>query len=125
PPQLTVVGPPEPGTPAYSSDIRSGDRILAIDGKATEGLSMLEVLKLMRGPQGKPVQLSVLHPDAEEPIDVTLVREVITVDSILGDIRNEDGKWQYQLNEDPRIGYVRITNFGDKTETELSRVLAD
>ncbi len=125
PPQLTIVGPPEPGTPAFNADIRSGDLVVAIDGKMTEGLVMQDVLALMRGPIGAAVVLSVIHSDEDEPVDIEIVRDVITVESILGDYRDENNKWQYHLLNDTRIGYMRITKFGDKTEEELTRHLAE
>lgn len=125
PPQLTIVGPPEPGTPAFNADIRSGDLVVAIDGKLTEGLDMQDVLALIRGPIGSAVVLSVIHPDEDEPVDINIVRDVITVESILGDYRDEHNKWQYHLLNDTRIGYMRITKFGDKTEEELTRHLAE
>lgn len=124
PPQLTIVGPPEPGTPAFRADIRSGDVVVGIDGKNTDGLEMKEVLKLMRGPIGSTVVLSVIHAEEDEPTDVEITRETITVDSILGDYRDENNKWQFHLLDDTRIGYMRITKFGDKTETELTKHLA-
>jgi len=124
PPQLTIVGPPEPGTPAFSADIRSGDRIVALDGKPTSEMEMLEVLKLMRGKTGQEVVLSIIHQGEDTARDITLVRAVITVESIRGDLRDQDGKWSFRLASDPRIGYLRITSFGDKTETELTRALA-
>jgi carboxyl-terminal processing protease len=125
PPQLTIVGPPEPGTPAFRADIRSGDVVVGIDGKNTDGLDMKEVLKLMRGPIGSLVVLSVTHPEEDEPTDVEITRDTITVDSILGDYRDENNKWQFHLLDDTRIGYMRITKFGDKTETELTKHLAE
>jgi carboxyl-terminal processing protease len=125
PPQLTIVGPPEPGSPAASSDIRSGDLIVAIDGKDTNGMDMEEVLNLMRGPVGSAVVLSVQHEDADEPLDVEIIRDTITVESILGDYRDENNRWQFHLLSDTRIGYMRITKFGDKTEEELTHRLAD
>jgi carboxyl-terminal processing protease len=125
PPQLTIVGPPEPGSPAASSDIRSGDLLVAIDGEKTLGMDMEEVLTLMRGPVGSTVVLSVLHADADEPVDIDIVRDTITVESILGDYRDEDNRWQFHLLSDTRIGYMRITKFGDKTEEELTHRLAE
>lgn len=125
PPLPTVVGPPEPGTPAFTADIRSGDRILAIDNFDTEQMTMLEILQHMRADPGDPIVLHLLHVGEEEPIEISLTRAVITIDSILGDLRDEDGNWQYRLADDPRIGYIRITKFGDKTEAELSRTLAE
>jgi len=124
PPQLTIVGPPEPGTPAFSADIRSGDRIVALDGKPTAEMDMLDVLKLMRGTTGQEVVLSIVHQGEATVEDITLVRAIITVESIRGDLRNKDGTWIFRLESDPRIGYLRITSFGDKTEAELARALA-
>jgi carboxyl-terminal processing protease len=124
PPQLTIVGPPEPGSPAASSDIRSGDLIVALDGKDTTDMEMEEVLTLMRGPVGSTLVLSIQHADADEPLDVEIVRDTITVESILGDYRDESNRWQFHLLSDTRIGYIRITKFGDKTEEELTHRLA-
>jgi carboxyl-terminal processing protease len=119
-----VIGPPEPGTPAFAADIRSGDRILAINGEPTQSMPLLDVLKQMRGPVGEPVVLSLVHVGQSEPIEVTLTRAVITVESILGDVRDKDNNWQFRLVQEPRIGYVQIIKFGDKTEAELTRALA-
>lgn len=124
PPLLTVIGPPEPGTPAFAADIRSGDRILAINGEPTQTMQLLDVLKQMRGPVGEPVVLSLVHVGETEPIEVSLTRAVITVDSILGDVRNKDNGWRFRLTQEPRLGYVQIIKFGDKTEEELTRTLA-
>lgn len=121
----TIVGPPEPGTPAFHADIRSGDRIQAIDDQSTAEMTMDDVLRLMRGPVGKPVKLAVLHAGEVESTDVELERAMITVDSIYGDLRKENGQWNFRLTDDPSIGYVRITKFGDKTQAELTRVLAE
>jgi len=125
PAALTVVGPPEPGTPAFSADIHSGDLIVAINAQQTATLSMNDILKLIRGPAGESVVLSVLRPGEQEAKDITLMRAVITKESIRGDLQDSEGKWQFRLKEDPRIGYLRITSFGDKTEAELIQALAD
>lgn len=123
PPQPTVMGPPEPGTPAFSADIRSGDRIVAIDKQPTAGMAMLDVLQHMRGKPGAAITLTLLHEGQTEPVDIRLERATITVPSILGDIHADDGTWQFRLTTDPRIAYIRITKFGDKTVAEMTRVL--
>ena len=53
-----------------------------------------------------------------------LVRATIRIDSILGDLRESDGSWDFGIDEDQRIAYVRIVHFGDKTARELDAVLA-
>jgi carboxyl-terminal processing protease len=123
PAQLIVVGPPEPGTPAFHADIRPGDTITAIDGKPTAGWDMLKILRHMRGEVGDPVELTLVHPEENQPVTISLVREIITLDSILGDLRNADGDWQFWLTENSRIAYIRIIHFGDKTVGELSKAL--
>ena len=123
PPELVVVGAPDPGTPAARADIRANDRVLEIDGKSTTGMNMTEVLHLMRGQPGEPLRLLIRHADAAHPEVKELVREVITVDSILGDRRTAEGGWEFRLEADPRIAQVRVTTFGNKTAEELDRVL--
>ena len=124
PSRLTIIGPPEPGTPAFRADIRSGDQIVAIDHQPTSGLAMLDVLHHMRGAPGTLITLSILHQGSTKQVDIDLRRETITVDSILGDLRDEDGSWIFRLAIDPRIAVIRITKFGDKTVAELTSVLA-
>ena len=123
PPELIIVGAPDPGTPAARANIRANDRLLEIDGKSTTGMVMTEVLQLMRGQPGEPLRLLVRHADAEYPEAKELVREVITVDSILGDRHTAEGGWEYRLETDPRIAQVRVTTFGNKSADELDRVL--
>ncbi len=123
PPEPVIVGAPDPNTPAARAGIRANDRILEIDGRPTKGMSMTQVLQLMRGKPGDPLQLLIRHDDAEHPEAKELVREVITVDSVLGDRRREDGGWNFQIEADPRIAQVRVTTFGNKTTEELGQVL--
>ena len=124
PPEPVVVAPPMPGTPAYRAGIRRGDRIVAVDGTKTEGLELADIVRLVRGPKGEVVNLSVRYEGDGNLRDVPLVRDIITVESILGDLRDDKGNWQFRLEDHPDIGYVRITKFGNKTAKELSRVLA-
>jgi carboxyl-terminal processing protease len=121
----TVLGLPEPGSPAAAADIRLGDQIEAVDGKSTAGLELEEVTGMVRGLVGEPVTLSIRRPGVSEPQVVTLERAVINVESILGDTRTKDGQWNYLIRDNPRIGYVRIIKFGDKTAAELAKILDD
>ena len=123
PPQLVVVGPPDPGTPAARAEIRAGDRILSIDRQPTDEMSMSDVLHAMRGPPGEPIRLSIQHADADATETLTLTREVILVPSILGDRRGADGSWEFRLRSDPRIALVRLTIFANRTVRELEQTL--
>jgi len=120
--QLMVMSPLV-GTPAYRAGIRAGDKILRIDGRSTQGMSLQDAVRLMRGRPGQPVTLSILHEGDEEPTEVEIVRAKIQVDTVLGDTRRPDGSWSFTLEEDPRIGYVRVTSFTEHTSNELRRAL--
>ncbi len=120
--RLTVMTPLV-GTPAYKAGLRSGDQIIEIDGKDTEGMTLEDSVELMRGPEGSEVRLKLLRADAAEPIQVTLNRARIPIESVLGDRRRADGSWVYRLEDHPNIGYIRLTTFGKDTPEELKKAL--
>jgi carboxyl-terminal processing protease len=122
PARLTIARPPDPGTPADRARLRAGETILAIDDEPTDGMNLLNGLTLLRGDPGSPVRLTVQWENAE-PRTVELVREIINIESILGDVHDADGKWQFRRADDPRIAHVRIVMFGDRTAEELRYVL--
>ncbi|MEX2317703.1 MAG: S41 family peptidase [Pirellulales bacterium] len=123
PPRLMVIAPPEPDTPAARARLAAGDQILAIDDRPTNQMTMDDVLVAMRGPAGQPLRLAIQRPPDEKPRTVELVRENITVESVLGDRRGDDGRWQFRLESDPRVAHARITSFGDLSAKELDRLL--
>jgi len=118
-----VVMSPLFDTPATRAGIRAGDVILAIDDQDTSGLSFRDAVELIRGKPGEPVRLSILHPGEQTPVEVDVLRAIIPIESVLGDGRTADGKWDFQLQDDPRITYIRLINFGENTVSELSHVL--
>jgi carboxyl-terminal processing protease len=121
--QLTVIAPMA-GTPADRADMRAGDKILRIGDRSTQGLSLEDAVRLMRGKKGEPVVLTVLHEGDQKPVEIKLVREIIHVDSVTGDRRNPDGTWNFFLEGPDRIGYVRINTFAKETVGELKRALS-
>jgi len=120
--QLTVLSPIY-GTPAYRAGILAGDRILEIDGRSTDGVNIDEAVKRLKGDEGASVTLTVVHPGKEEKTKITLVRERIHLDTVLGDRRRPDGRWEFLLDPKQRIGYVRLMAFSSDTADELQRVL--
>ena len=75
---LTVVAPLK-GTPAYKAGVLSGDKIVEIEGKSTQGMSVEGAIGRIRGERGTPVQLTLYRKDATEPLHVEIIRDVIQV----------------------------------------------
>lgn len=108
--RLTVISPIE-GTPAYKAGIKAQDVITKIDGKSTKDMELWEAVKLMRGDPGSSVDVTILREGAEKPLDFTLVRGVIPLDSV----RSVELK--------PGYGYIWITNFRENTADEVKKAL--
>jgi carboxyl-terminal processing protease len=110
-------------TPAYRAGLKAGDTILAIDGQDTHGMSLREAVELMRGRPGDPVRLRLQHVGEDAPVEVLVTRAIIPVESVLGDHRRDNGSWGFRLEQDPRITYIRLINFGERTLDELKTTL--
>ena len=108
---LTVVSPLE-GTPAYKLGIRGGDRIVAIEGKSTKGITTADAAKILRGPKGTKVTITIARKGETEPFDVTIERDVIELKSVpyKGIVR--DG-----------IGYLRLSRFSEDSGREVDEGL--
>ena len=121
---LTVLSPLY-GTPAYRAGVLAGDWIVEIDGKTTEGLTRDEAIDRLKGSEGSRVTLTLVHAGrpATERVKVTLTRERIHVDTVLGDHRQADDTWDFMLDAKTGIGYVRVTAFSRETARELRRAL--
>jgi len=107
--QITIVAP-IPDSPAEQAGIRAGDVILEIDGKSTEGMSLIEAVLNIRGPQGTPVALLVLHQGETEPEVIKIIRSEIELPSV-----------DSEMKED--IAYIEISYFSERTAQELAPVL--
>jgi len=119
---LRVISPLV-GTPAYRAGLMAGDLILEIDGTSTEGLLIDDAVQLMKGPAGTSVTLKVKHSGDTEPIDVEIKREIIHVETVLGHHRGEDDDWDYILDPQHGIAYIRLTAFSRETATKLKAVV--
>ena len=109
---LTVVSPIE-GTPAYKAGLKANDKIIKIEGKSTKNMGLIEAVKLLRGPKGTKVTISIFREGWNQLKDVTLTRDVIPIKSV-----------RYHTLEQG-YGYVRISNFQNKTSLELRKALND
>jgi carboxyl-terminal processing protease len=114
---LTVVAPMENG-PGFKAGIISGDRIMRIDDRSTDKMSLQDAVKFLRGEPGTKVRLSIMRPSSGQVDEHTLTREIINVDMVK-DINNRK---EFPLGPN-RIGYIRLVQFGEKTTEDLSAAL--
>jgi len=120
--RLTVMTP-LPGTPAYKAGILAGDTIMEIDGKSTEGYSIDTAVRLLKGKPGAPVKIGILHRGGDKTEQVNVVRDVIHVATVLGDRYKSDGSWDFMLDKENKIGYVRLTHFSRHSAIELEKAI--
>jgi carboxyl-terminal processing protease len=97
-------------TPAARAGIKPGDEILKINGKITDGMSLKDVVDVLRGPADTKVEITIGRADSK-PFDVTLTRAIIHVATV---------KWRLEPND---IGYARITSFEEKTQDEFTAAI--
>jgi carboxyl-terminal processing protease len=117
-----VVVTPIAGSPGERAGILRGDVIAKVDGESVTDLKLTELVRRLRGKPGSSLALTVLRPvpgaegaaATEREVEFALKREVIRVDSVRDVELGADG-----------IGYVRLTQFGERTGDEFARALAD
>jgi carboxyl-terminal processing protease len=107
---VKVVSPIE-DTPASRAGVTSGDLIVKIDDKLTKGMSLNDAVKLMRGKPKTPITLTIARKNETKPIVLTLIRDVIQVQSVKSKVI------------EPGYGYLRLTQFQDKSGENLVKHL--
>ncbi|MCE9556903.1 MAG: PDZ domain-containing protein [Planctomycetes bacterium] len=111
------------GTPAYRAGLMSGDTIIDIEGKPVAGVPLDEAVRRLKGPVGTKVSLTVLHAGKGGKQTVTLTREIVHVETVMGDRRTDKDQWDFMYDREKRIGYIRVTSFGRDTVRDLRRAL--
>ena len=114
-----------PDTPAYNSGLDAGDVIELVDGIETKDMSLTCAVRTITGPAGTKVALTIRRPGEEKTRDITITRDRIIVPTIRGWQRTALGKRLYMIDEENKIGYVRITSFSGSTASVLEKVLTE
>ncbi len=106
---ITVVSPIE-GTPAYLMGIQGGDQIVEIEGESTKGWKTNDAVDKLRGPKGTQVTIGIRRAGEDTTRHYTITRDIIKLESI---------PYVFMIDDDAKVGYVRITNFARTTADEL------
>ena len=107
--RLAVIAPID-GTPAQRAGIKAGDYITKVNEESTKDLSLMDAVQKMRGPKGTKVNLTIQRDGTADPLQFTLVRDTIKIESVKSKVLDN-------------IGYVKLTQFQEATGRDLGRVL--
>ena len=111
-----IVLEPIPGNPAEAAGILSGDVLLAVDGEPiTAAMTVPDIIEMVKGEKGTAVVLTVRHPGATEPVDISVIRDDILLPSVV-----------YRLtDQDPNIGYIQLSRFSGESGNEVGAAIQD
>ena len=117
-------------TPAFNSALDAGDVIEKVEGAPTKDMTLFCAAKKIKGPAGTKVTLTVRRPSDDPAVedkvfDITITRDTIFVPTVRGWQRTREGKWLHMIDEENKIGYVRLTSFSSDTAPGLEGVLQE
>ena len=107
---IVVIAPME-DTPAWKAGIKPGDKITRIEGESTKGMTLTEAVAKMRGKKGTPLKIQIVGRDSDKARDLSLMREVIKVQSVRGEMI-EDG-----------YGWVRLATFNEDAAKDVKKAI--
>lgn len=108
---LTVISP-MPGTPAAAAGLQSGDWIVEIEGKSTEGITTEEAITKLRGKPGTKVTIKIARRGMDKPMEVTITRALIKLNAV-----------PYVAKLAPEIGYIQFTKFSQTAREEVENAI--
>jgi carboxyl-terminal processing protease len=111
--EYLTIAEPMPGSPALKAGLQTGDQIIKIDGEDMTGVLPELARRKVLGPAGSTVVLTIKRENVEEPFDVTVTRDNIKVSSVESKMLEDD------------IAYIKVTQFGDQTDEELTAALSE
>lgn len=119
------VESPLEDSPAYLAGIKPGDLITHVDGKSTIEMNITSAVREIMGEIGSTVVLTILDPLTNESRDVPLKRAEIKIRTVRGNTRDADRPtgWDYFIDLEHKIGYVRVSGFMDQTVPDLRAAL--
>jgi carboxyl-terminal processing protease len=107
---VKVISPID-DTPASRAGIKAGDLIIRINEKPVKGMALNDAVDMMRGEKDSPINLTILRENAQKPIEMTIKRDIIKVNSVKSELL------------EPNYAYVRVSNFQGKTGDDLKSAI--
>jgi carboxyl-terminal processing protease len=111
---VKVISPID-DTPAARAGIKAGDYIVKIGKEQVQGKSLMEAVKLMRGPVGTSIDLTVKRRNIKKPLEFKITRKVIEVKSVSAKI----------ISKDENLGYIRLKSFNENSDKQLLKSIKD
>ena len=105
---VKVISPID-DTPAEKAGIKAGDYIVKIGKEQVQGKSLMEAVKLMRGPVGTSIDLTVRRKNVKKPLEFTLIRKIIEIKSVNSEIKSKD----------KNIAYIRLKSFNENSDNQF------
>lgn len=121
--RLIVVSPLE-NTPAMRAGLKAGDIIAEVEGKSTDTWSLNRAVQEITGPRGTQVNIGIERPGEPELLDYAITRDKIEIESIRGWSHKPEGGWDYWIDRDNGIGYIRLSQFIPQTADDLDAAIA-
>ena len=121
--QLVVITP-LPNTPAQRAGVKAGDIIARVDGQESSTWSLDRAVREITGPEGTKVRLGLRREGETELVETEIERAEIAIESIRGWSYNDDHSWNWMIDPDQRIGYVRLSQFIPQSARDLDAAIA-
>jgi carboxyl-terminal processing protease len=120
--ELSVIGA-VPGSPAHRAGLASGDIITQVEGKPLKGLAIDDAIQRLKGKAGTTVEFVVRHAKDSQEETLKLTREIVRMETVVGHQRKPDNTWDYWLEPEKKLAYIRVGSFSRHTAEELRKAL--
>ena len=109
---VKVISPID-DTPAEKAGIKAGDYIVKIGETQVQGKSLMEAVKLMRGPVGTSIDLTIRRKGVKKPLEFEITRRIIEIKSVNSEI----------LGKKKNLGYIRIKSFNENSDKQILEII--
>ncbi len=111
---VKVISPID-DTPAAKAGIKAGDYIVKIGKEQVQGKSLLEAVKLMRGPVGTSIDLTIRRKNVKKPLEFKIIRKIIEIQSVSSKI----------IGKEKNLGYIRLKSFNENSDKQFLKSIKD